>query len=433
MSKTWIDLTDLSHWKGHMTGIQRVVYNLAEHYHKNGTGVFFMFDPKNGFYEVDFESVLPKAEAPLKAKSNKLTPRRAVSGLYVRNAHLVKRSAKFAYRNSPSKVQQITKQKYIEFKYRQEPTIIPSVPHPFREGDVVLLAGASWHKASIIINLGVLKYTYDLKIVHVIYDMIPEIAPQFFGQGFGDVYIKHMFNVFSISDHLLAISKNTKRDSEAFQKRMLLPKTEVSVFRLGDNPTHSAATESPDDRIEAGNYVLAVGTLEIRKNYLMLYYVWKKAALLGIKLPKLVIVGQPGWLSSDSMYLMQFDPITRDSIVILSNASDSQVAWLYKNSKFSVYPSWYEGWGLPIAESLNYGKFCISSNTSSMTEIAGDLIAYFDPFDTVGCLELINDYSNNPELLEKAERRIKKEYKKMSWSRAYEDSSKVTQRLRELN
>jgi glycosyltransferase involved in cell wall biosynthesis len=429
MSKCWIDLTDLSHWKGHMTGIQRVVYNLAEHYHKNDTAAFFMFDPKIGFYEVSFESVLPKVDAQVKAKPSKRIARRVVRGLYVRNAHFVKRSVKFAYRNSPSKLQQVTKQKYIEFKHRQEPMIIASVQHPFQKGDVVLLAGASWHKASIIMNLGVLKESLGLKIVHVVYDMIPEISPQFFGQGFGDVYIKHMFNVFSISDHLLAISENTKRDSEAFQDRMLLPKAEVSVFRLGDNPTHSAVTESPDDRIEAGNYVLAVGTLEIRKNYLMLYYVWKKAALLGKKLPKLVIVGQPGWLSSDSMYLMQFDPVTRDSIIVLSNASDSQVAWLYKNSKFSVYPSWYEGWGLPIAESLNYGKFCISSNTSSMTEIAGNLIEYFDPFDTLGCLELIEKYSNNPELLTKAEHRIEKEYKKVSWSRSYEDCSKVTQRF----
>ncbi len=432
MKKTcWIDLTDLNHWEGHMTGIQRVTYNLAKHYHQNAAAKFFMFDPISGFHEVSFESVRPKInKATQTAPASKDTDlRRIALSIYKTNSRLLKQSAKYLYRRSPSLIRETAKQKYIDFRAKREPQIIAKLHHPFAHDDVVLIPGASWYRASIILNLGVIKQSVRINIVHVIYDMIPELYPQFFGQGFGDVYIKHMFNAYAISDHLLAISKNTKRDAEAFQEKMLLPKLPVTVFRLGDNPTHGAAKKSPDKRVISGKYLLAVGTLEIRKNYLSLYYVWKKASILGEKLPKLVIVGQPGWLSSDSMYLMHFDPEIRNSIIVLSNVSDDQLAWLYQNCLFTIYPSWYEGWGLPIAESLNYGKLCIASNTSSMPEIGEELIDYFDPFNPLECLSHVIKYLKNPDELVEAEERIKRGYKKVLWDVAYEQSRKVTDSL----
>lgn len=423
MSKRWIDLTDLVHWQGHMTGIQRVVYSFAKEFADNKQASFFVFDPKDGFKEVEFTILANRnqsTETPMTFSVREQRAQRVRKALTRRAAKYSKMTARYVFNRVPTEVQHKIIRVYSTYKNKDlNNQILTLGIDLFNDNDTVMLLGASWYNASIIVNLGRIKMLHNIKISHMVYDMIPEISPHYFGQGFGDVYIKHMFNVFSVSNELLAISKNTKKDIVAFQKKMLLPEVPISVVRLGDSPTTKSGSTSPDARISKNDYILAVGTLEIRKNYLALYYIWKKAHIDGTKLPKLVIVGRAGWLSSDSMYLMQSDPDVKDQIIILDNASDPQLAWLYLNCKFTIYPSWYEGWGLPIAESLNYGKVCITSSTSSMTEIAGDILPYFDPFNPSKALDLIKAYLASPELLVATEDRIRREYKSVSWTVGY--------------
>ena len=68
-------------------------------------------------------------------------------------------------------------------------------------------------------------------------------------------------------------------------------------------------------------------------------------------------------------------------IAVAETPSDAELAFLYRNCRFTVFPSLYEGWGLPIGESLWFGKLCIASKTSSMPEVGGDLVDYVDPKD----------------------------------------------------
>ena len=72
----------------------------------------------------------------------------------------------------------------------------------------------------------------------------------------------------------------------------------------------------------------------------------------------------------------------------MHNCSDEELAWMYKNCAFSIYPSFYEGWGLPIAESAFYGAPCLASSTSSMPEVAGSAVDYFNPASTDSCMLL---------------------------------------------
>jgi glycosyltransferase involved in cell wall biosynthesis len=104
--------------------------------------------------------------------------------------------------------------------------------------------------------------------------------------------------------------------------------------------------------------------------------------------------------------------------------SDAQLDWLYTHCMFTVYPSVYEGWGLPVAESLAYGKLCISSNTSSMPEIAGDLIEYFSPYDPAACLALLEKYLD-PEVRQHKEAEIKKNYAPRSWDATFQQIESI--------
>ena len=101
-----------------------------------------------------------------------------------------------------------------------------------------------------------------------------------------------------------------------------------------------------------------------------------------------------GWLSEDIYEVMTHDPQTRATFVFLHDATDEELAWLYRHCEFTVYPSFYEGWGLPIGESLAYGVPCLASRTSSMPEVAGELIPYFSPSSADECLKAIRPCSN---------------------------------------
>lgn len=193
-------------------------------------------------------------------------------------------------------------------------------------------------------------------------------------------------------------------------------------MRLGDEIELSTddlnSTSKPDVRID-DEFLLCVGTIENRKNHMLLYQTYKLAAERGVDLPQLVIAGGKGWLSDDVQYLISHDPGVAKKIVLLYSPSDSVLSWLYRNCLFTVYPSLYEGWGLPVAESLAYDKVCVSSGISSMPEIAGDLLTYFSPNSTDECLAAINNILN-VSIRQKAEKRIKKEYHTTSWQKTYQ-------------
>jgi glycosyltransferase involved in cell wall biosynthesis len=91
---------------------------------------------------------------------------------------------------------------------------------------------------------------------------------------------------------------------------------------------------------------------------------------------------------------------------------------------FTIFPSVYEGWGLPVAESLNYGKVSISSDSSSMPEIAGNLIDYFSPYDAASCLSLMIKYQDKATRLKK-EKQITQSYKTTSWDLTYQQVTKL--------
>ncbi len=115
---------------------------------------------------------------------------------------------------------------------------------------------------------------------------------------------------------------------------------------------------------------------------------------------------------------MTTDPHTRDQFVILEDTTDEELTWLYQHCAFTVYPSFYEGWGLPIAESLAHGIPCLSSNTSSMPEIAADLMSFFDPASTDECLGAIQGLLD-PAGYELAVSRAK-QYKITTWNTTFD-------------
>jgi glycosyltransferase involved in cell wall biosynthesis len=99
----------------------------------------------------------------------------------------------------------------------------------------------------------------------------------------------------------------------------------------------------------------------------------------------------------------------------LKRVGERSLGWLYRHCLFTVFPSLYEGWGLPVAESLAFGKFCISSDRGALPEVGGDLVEYLDPWDTVAWTEALRKYTSEPERLRERESRIRSRFRLKTW------------------
>ena len=146
-----------------------------------------------------------------------------------------------------------------------------------------------------------------------------------------------------------------------------------------NQPAPRAPTARTAALEEIGAFVLCVGTIELRKNQASLLRLWESMAReFGEPWPKLVIAGMVGRGAEEAAQaLRRGDPGSTHRWV--EGPTDEELAWLYGRSRFTVFPSHAEGWGLPVGESLWFGKPCVASNTTSTPEVGGDLCSYADP------------------------------------------------------
>ena len=423
----YIDITQLVHWSGRLTGIPRVMNELALRYANSEDTSFIVWDKADAcFYELDIDQSLRNRGQGIFYASSRVA---SESGSrYGGNAkHYTRRAAKLAAKGL--KRYQPGLHNKLANRLGGSVGISKGDPIIFGSGDLLFVLWGEWADSSYRNKL-VEANDSGVRLANIVYDMLPILAPQYSGHS-TDAMNNFYREIIPRCEVVFSISESTKRDLTTWLKNNSLRVPKTVVFRLGDDFKLSKPTKPASDHfsqaIGSSPYVLCVGTIEARKNHTLLYYTYKLAKSRGITLPKLVIVGRQGWRTDDVCSLITTDPETKDLLIPLSDMSDEELAWLYNNCLYSIYPSFYEGWGLPIAESIAHGKVCLSSSTSSMPEVAGSLARYFSPVSTDECLAAMTDLLD-ADVLKKAEEKIKT-YKITSWDETFQQ---VERGLKEL-
>lgn len=148
-----------------------------------------------------------------------------------------------------------------------------------------------------------------------------------------------------------------------------------------------------------GDYVLTVGSIQPRKNLVRLIKAY--AALRGAhssnKCPKLVIVGKCAWLYDETLRALEETDV-RDSVVLTGYVPESDLPALYSGALCFVYPSYFEGFGLPPLEAMKCGAPVIVGNATSLPEVVGDAALKVDPFDISAITAAMDQLINNSEL-----------------------------------
>lgn len=262
-------------------------------------------------------------------------------------------------------------------------------------GDVVLALGALWAESG---KPGAARRERELhaaraagaRIVVMVHDLIPYLFPEFVPRPQDRVFVEALDRAVDFADILVTNSQATARDLEAFVQARRGTRPTIAVVRLTQSfPAPRARSEDIRREVTrhiAANaalpFVLAVGSVDTRKNFPALARVWRALGNeIGPSMPRLIIAGRRSWNSQSFLDQLKRTGGFGGLVQLVEDATDLDLEYLYRRCLFTVLPSLYEGWGLPIGESLWFGKLCVASNASSMPEVGGDLADYFDPYD----------------------------------------------------
>jgi glycosyltransferase involved in cell wall biosynthesis len=213
----------------------------------------------------------------------------------------------------------------------------------------------------------------------VIYDLSPILTPQFHHIDSVNHFAYRFAGDVDSSDHFFCISEATRGDLETY---LGVDRGKTSLIQMGVDlkwEDVSAAQCAADYGI-IEPYVVVVGTLEPRKNgRIVLKYLANNPAFG--KRNRIVFLGRDGWLDERQRLMAEINShgISSDRVVFTGYISEREKIALLYNSKFCIYPSFFEGFGLPVLEAAVLGRSIVCSNTSSMPEVAPSKCFFFDP------------------------------------------------------
>jgi alpha-1,3-rhamnosyl/mannosyltransferase len=210
---------------------------------------------------------------------------------------------------------------------------------------------------------------------------------------------------------VLAISRATA-DALAARFPRAAPLTRVAPLGVAAPLSLPGPTE--DRTLPPPGFVLAVGTLEPRKNLPRLVEAYSRLPLEVQSEHPLVVVGAVGWETGPTLRAIES---LGDRALRLGHVSDQQLAELYRRCALFCYPSLGEGFGLPVLEAMAAGAAVITSNLSSLPEVGGDAVEYVDPLDTAALAGALERLLRSPQRRAELGRLGRERAATFSWQR----------------
>ncbi|MEO1147901.1 MAG: glycosyltransferase family 1 protein [Cyanobacteria bacterium J06638_22] len=294
---------------------------------------------------------------------------------------------------------------------------------PAGTAPLFLISGSAWMQNSEYSkSVKNLAEAHNVDVGIVVFDLIPILFPYWYEADYAGKFRASINQILEVASVAFCISTNTAKDLSEYcqQDRINTPK--ICVFRLGDNVQPDAQQQSipGSNGALSDDFMLAVGAIHKRKNYELLFDALRVLRDQGFTPPKLVIAG--GWMPQgrEIARIAIEDEFLKDAVEIVSNVDDAELARLYQSSLFTLYPSVYEGWGLPVCESFQFGKVCLASDAASITEILPKYEHFLAPLDTGEWASRIRYFTANPVARSGSESWIREHYRSWSWKNCAE-------------
>lgn len=286
----------------------------------------------------------------------------------------------------------------------------------------------------------ILKKT-GIHIVTMIYDIIPVTHPQYCHKSTIMRFISYFGAVIKYADKIITNTQATADCIEAVCREIGEKCPPYDVAPLGADfkkpedddieiTTHTDenGNEVVDEEcrhlvpkpdispvIEAGKYILMVGTIEPRKNHALLIDALDKGLDINV-----VFAGKIGWNVAELIKRIKTHPLYKKRLFLINNANDAAINQLYKNAYYLAFPTFNEGFGLPIIESFQRGTPVAASDIDVLKEVGGDFADYIDNTSPDSLIELINNSLSDPESYLAKKERLKN-FVPYTWDEAAEN------------
>lgn len=312
--------------------------------------------------------------------------------------------------------------------------------HELKTGTVFLDLDNTWNcRLSRSYLYPILKKT-GIQIVNFVHDILPITNPQYSHENTVMHFIGYIGAVIKYSNH---VCFSAKADADAFGElcsQLDMPMPEYSVMPLGcdlkiteytDPETlpkdddgnilpeyhHLIVQQEIIDAVNAGKYLLMIGTVEPRKNHQLVI----DALDAGLDI-NVIIVGKMGWNTGELKKRILNHPLYNSKLFMLNKVNDAGINYLYEHAYLLVFPTFNEGFGLPLVEAFQHGTPVIASDIPVLREVGGEYADYFDNTDCKTLVEYVKKCQQNPDYYNLKKEQLKK-YKPTSWDEFAEKMS----------
>ena len=279
-------------------------------------------------------------------------------------------------------------------------------------------------------NYNVYPYKKSIKIMSL-YDISFIKYPQY-TNSVVKTYARRVKHCLQWTDLIITISESSKND---IIKYLHVTPDHIYVTPLASRYYPNYLSPETREQLKLSvnydfskPYILFVSTIEPRKNIINLISAYNSLKEKYKIEHQLVLIGRKGWHYEPIFAAIESSP-WRSQIHHLDYLSDELVALFYSKAEAFVYPSYYEGFGLPVLEAMTLGAPVITSNTSSLPEVAGDAALFVNPDNPIdlvdAILQIISDSNLRRELIEKGHERAKL----FSWERTARETLKAYKSL----
>jgi glycosyltransferase involved in cell wall biosynthesis len=321
-------------------------------------------------------------------------------------------------------------QKYRAVMVREDGTRRPFYPYEmvigdsvtFKTDDILICIGSGWSHTNIK-AIGDLKSRVGFQMALLCHDLIPIMFPEFYAERDVRLFSNYMQRALAIADQIVVNSRAVETDCQNFCLSQDIEPKRITVSFLGSDirPGNSRVLAELPKPLMPQQFALFVSTLEPRKGHALLCNVWRRLVAEGVPQSrgfKLVFVGRPGWMVDDLIASIRSDQKLSKHVVMLHNVTDEKLATLYRQAAFCVYPSRYEGYGLPVVEAFQYGKAVLASSGGALPELTRDFSPTIDATDACAWYLALKSWLLDPAEYQNYEEKIRSGFRHPAWSAA---------------
>jgi glycosyltransferase involved in cell wall biosynthesis len=288
---------------------------------------------------------------------------------------------------------------------------------PLRSGRTRIYVHSSPHHLERQRRVAAILRREQARLICLVHDLIPIEFPEYARPNGSRLHHARVATMGALADGLITNSDATR----VSLRRHLGPAYQplIHVAHLGTHPVPRvpAATDTTDT-VPIDPYFICIGTIEPRKNHLLLLNIWRRMVEEGgaEPVPRLVIVGRRGWENEQVIDMLERCPALAGRVEEHAGLPDRAMADLIGHARALLLPSFAEGFGMPVTEALGAGVPVVCSDLPALREAGSAVPDFLDPLDGGSWIRTIRDYAKQDSALRAAQLDRLSRWKPPGWA-----------------